>query len=120
MLGISRGILPGLLKSGKLSMGKFDFIFIDTLHTKEFSIGYCLDIFNPHTQNVIVAINDIFADATRGSSVPAIVYKFLAMAASCVTNFFTMSLFVMPNLNFLLTNARAKSTRFVPNMACMV
>jgi predicted O-methyltransferase YrrM len=59
------GYYQDLLKSGKLCMDKFDFIFIDAIHTEEFVRGYCQDILNPHTQNVIVAIHNIVGDATR-------------------------------------------------------
>jgi predicted O-methyltransferase YrrM len=92
-----------LLKRGTLDLQMFDFIFIDALHTEEFSREYCQKILHPiYTQpEVFVAIHDIVADPFGGGRESSEVYKFLAFATDRIVpgTVFTMSLYVMPNLN---------------------
>jgi hypothetical protein len=63
----TQGDYAELLRTGKLNMSGFDFIFIDALHEEEFSRGYC---------------------------------KWMAFATKKVSNVFTMSRYVAPNMNF--------------------
>jgi predicted O-methyltransferase YrrM len=55
-----------LLETQQLNMKGFDFIFIDALHTEEFSRGYCRKLLLLHTDNAVVAIHDIVADEHGG------------------------------------------------------
>ena len=44
------GDYQDLLETKQLDMKGFDFIFIDALHTEEFSRGYCRKLLLPHTR----------------------------------------------------------------------
>lgn len=100
----TKGDYAALLDSGKLKMQGFDFIFIDALHTEEFSRGYCEKILRSHKEKAIVAIHDIVADKNGGGRESSEVYKYMAFDAK-VSNVFTMSSFHMPSLSFPMKNA---------------
>lgn len=85
-----------LYDEGKLSMQKFDFIFIDALHEEEFAQGYCNRLLSTHKRKAIVAIHDIVANDNGGGRESSEVYKFLAFAKNA-RNVFTMSRFALPN-----------------------
>jgi len=93
-----------LLKSGQLDMSGFDFIFIDALHTEEFSRGYCSKLLHPHKNRAIVAIHDIVADKFGGGRESSEVYKYLAFANN-TKHVFTVSRFAMPTLLDPVLNA---------------
>lgn len=98
------GDYQDLLKAGKLDMDGFDFIFIDALHTEEFSRGYCRNLLLPLRKIVVVAIHDIVADEFGGGRESSEVYKYIAFAKN-VQNVFTVSQFGMPSILTPLENA---------------
>jgi hypothetical protein len=100
----TKGDYAKLLKTGKLIMAGFDFIFIDALHTDEFSRGYCKNILEAHKEKATVAIHDIVADRFGGGRESAEVYKWMAFAANKIRSTFTMSPYVAPNMNFPMKN----------------
>jgi predicted O-methyltransferase YrrM len=100
----TQGDYEELLRDGRLVMDDFDFIFIDALHTEEFSRGYCTKLLHPHKRKAIVAIHDIVADEHGGGRESAEVYRYMAFASN-IKNVFTMSRFMMPTLNSPLPNA---------------
>ncbi|KAL7573667.1 hypothetical protein ACA910_008354 [Epithemia clementina (nom. ined.)] len=105
------GDYQDLLKSGELVMKDYDFIFIDALHTEEFSRGYCRNLLAPYkTTKAIVAIHDIVADRSGGGRESAEVYKYLAFAPNA-KNIFTMSKFLMPSYAFPLENGLSEVNR---------
>jgi predicted O-methyltransferase YrrM len=95
------------IRRGTLKIVEFDFIFIDALHTEEFSKQYCQDILRPQTREVIVAIHDIVADANGGGRESAEVYKYMAFADN-LKNVFTMSKFLLPSINYPLKDGMEK------------
>lgn len=95
-----KGDYADLLKTGKLKMAGFDFIFIDALHEEEFSRNYCKNILEAHKEKATVVVHDIAANALGGGRESAEVYKWMAFAANKVRNVFTMSRYVAPNMNF--------------------
>jgi predicted O-methyltransferase YrrM len=98
-----------LLKDRKLQMDQYDFIFIDALHTEEFSRGYCQKLLLPHKHpQTIVAIHDIVADHKGGGRESAEVYKYLAWENHVIQNIFTMSRYGMPNFFRPVENAIAQ------------
>ena len=105
----TQGDYEELLAQGILDMSHYDFIFIDALHTEEFSRGYCQKILNRHAKRgTTVAIHDIVADELGGGRESAEVYRFMAFAATRISHVFTMSRYLMPSLNFPLEHAVQK------------
>jgi hypothetical protein len=98
------GDYQDLLETKQLDMKGFDFIFIDALHTEEFSRGYCRKLLLPHTDQAVVAIHDIVADPDGGGRESSEVYKYIAFAPN-IRNVFTMSRFGMPNILHPIPNA---------------
>lgn len=96
-----------LLETGDLNMEGFDFLFIDALHTEEFSRGYCTKLLHPHKTKAIVAIHDIVADKFGGGRESSEVYKYMAFASN-IRNVFTVSRFAMPTLFQPVANAVEK------------
>jgi len=91
------GDYQDLLKTKELIMDGFDFIFIDALHTEEFSRGYCRNLLLPHKERAVVAIHDIVADEFGGGRESSEVYKYVAFATN-IRNVFTVSRFGMPTI----------------------
>mmetsp|Transcript_20863 Transcript_20863/g.26946 ORF Transcript_20863/g.26946 Transcript_20863/m.26946 type:complete len:330 (-) Transcript_20863:175-1164(-) len=93
-----------LLETEELKMDGFDFIFIDALHTEEFSRAYCKKLLYPHKSKAVVAIHDIVANKYGGGRESSEVYKYMAFADN-IKNVFTMSRFAMPTLLGPVVNA---------------
>jgi len=84
-----------LYDSGELVMDEYDFIFIDALHTPEFSRGHCKRILANHKRKAFVAIHDI-VDSDGDGRESSEVYKHMAMN-NHITNVFTMASEYIPN-----------------------
>lgn len=95
------------IADGRLDMSRFDYIFIDALHTEEFSRGYVKSLLVPHKVQAIVSIHDIVADEYGGGRESQAVYTYLAFARN-VHNVFSLSHYGMPSLFDFVDNATSK------------
>lgn len=93
-----RGDYLELKKRGKYDIDSFDMIFIDALHTEEFSRSYVQHLLLPLRNPKQVIIHDIVADAYGGGRESGEVYKYLAFTNQAVSNIFSLATSCLPTL----------------------
>ena len=87
-----------LKNRGTYDIDSFDMIFIDALHTEEFSRSYVQHLLLPLRSPKQVIIHDIVADMYGGGRESGEIYKYLAFTNQAVSNVFSLAPSCLPTL----------------------